>query len=194
MNRATHQRLVLVDTVWPAESLRRDIILILTGALLVALCSRVEIPLQPVPVTGQTFGVLLVGALLGSRRGAMSMLSYLALGAAGFPVFASGAYGPARFLGPTGGYLAGFVLAAALVGWLSERGWDRRVITTTLAMALGMLVIYTCGVTWLAHFVGWGQVLTVGVFPFLLGDGLKIALAALALPFGWTLTGSGGRR
>jgi biotin transport system substrate-specific component len=183
----------LADRAWPQLSLHRDILLILTGALLVALCSRVEIPLRPVPITGQTFGVLLVGALLGSRRGAMSLLSYLALGAAGFPVFASGAYGPARFFGPTGGYLAGFVLAAALVGWLSERGWDRRSLTTILAMALGMLVIYACGVTWLAHFVGWGQVLTVGVFPFLLGDSFKIALAALALPLGWTLTGPGSQ-
>ena len=194
MNSATHRRLVWVDTVWPALSLRRDIILILTGALLVALCAHIEIPLQPVPITCQTFGVLLAGALLGSRRGAMSMLTYLALGASGFPVFASGAYGPARFFGPTGGYLAGFVIAAALVGWLSERGWDRLVVTTALAMTLGMLVIYACGVAWLAHFVGWGQVLSVGVFPFLLGDGFKIALAALALPFGWTLTGSGGQR
>lgn len=189
MNHITHQRMVFVDKLWPEMSLRRDILLILGGALLVALCSRVEIPLQPVPVTAQTFGVLFVGALLGSRKGALSMLSYLALGAAGFPVFASGVWGPARFFGPTGGYLAGFVLAAALVGWLSERGWDRRVITSALSMVLGMLVIYACGTAWLAHFTGWNQVLSVGVTPFLLGDVLKIALAALTLPLGWVLKG-----
>jgi biotin transport system substrate-specific component len=134
--------------------------------------------------------VLLVGALLGSRRGSLAVLVYIAQGLAGLPVFAGGAAGPARLLGPTGGYLVGFVLAAYLVGLLAERGWDRRVGTTAAAMALGNVVIYAVGALWLAVFVG-GLVpaLTAGVLPFIPGDLVKIAAAALLLPAGWKLLG-----
>ena len=182
-------REALVDAAWPGTGLRRDVALILGGAAALAVLAQIQIPLQPVPVTGQTFGVLLIGALLGSRRGALSMLSYLALGAAGLPVFAGLAGGSAHFVGPTAGYLLGFVLAAWLVGWLAERGWDRRIHTTALAMLMGTVVIYLPGIAWLSTFVGWGQVLPLGLYPFLLGDALKLALAALALPWGWRLIG-----
>jgi biotin transport system substrate-specific component len=182
-------REALIDAAWPGSGVRRDAILILGGAAALGLLAQVQIPLQPVPVTGQTFGVLLIGALLGSRRGALSMLSYLTLGAAGLPVFAGLAAGSAHFVGPTGGYLAGFVLAAGLVGWLAERGWNRRIHTTALAMLIGTVVIYVPGIAWLSTLVGWGQVLQLGVYPFLLGDALKVVLAALALPWGWRLTG-----
>jgi biotin transport system substrate-specific component len=163
------------------------------GAAALAVLAQVQIPLQPVPVTGQTFGVLLVGALYGSRRGSLSMLTYLVMGAAGLPVFAGGAAGPAHFVGPTGGYLVGFVAAAWLVGRLAERGWDRKVPSTALAMSLGTLLIYVPGVAWLSTFVGWGRVLQLGMFPFLLGDVLKVALAALTLPRGWRLIGRLGQ-
>lgn len=176
--------------LWPDLSLSRQAVLILAGSWLVALAAQIEIPLQPVPITGQTFGVLLVGVLLGRKQGAASLLAYLAQGAMGLPVFAGGAGGIARLWGPTGGYLWGFVVAAFAVGWLSERGWDRRFLTAALAMLVGNVVIYALGVGWLTRFVGWETALKVGVWPFLVGDALKIAMAALALPWGWRLIGS----
>ena len=185
----TYQRAVLADLVWKEASWWRSVALIVSGALLVALCSRIVIPLQPVPITGQTFGVLLAGALLGSRRGMLSILTYLCLGFIGIPVFASAPIGLAGVTGPTAGYLAGFVAAAGIVGWLCECGWDRRTSTTFLAMTLGMLPIYTLGVVWLTQFVGWRSVVPAGITPFLLGDALKIVLAALVLPRAWGLVG-----
>jgi len=183
-------REAMVDVAWKGTGLRRDAVLVFGGAVALALLAQIQIPLQPVPVTGQTFGVLLVGALLGSRRGALSMLTYLSMGAAGLPVFAGLGAGASHFAGPTGGYLVGFVVAAWLIGRLAERGWDRRVHTTALAMLLGTLLIYLPGIAWLSTFVGWGQVLQLGLIPFLLGDLLKLLLAALALPWGWRLLGS----
>jgi biotin transport system substrate-specific component len=187
--------MVYADILRPTvrrSALLYDAALVLAGSLLIALSAQVAIPLpfSPVPVTGQTMAVLLVGALLGSRRGSLAVLVYIAQGLAGLPVFAGGAAGPARLLGPTGGYLVGFVLAAYLVGLLAERGWDRRVGTTAAAMALGNVVIYAVGALWLAVFVG-GLVpaLTAGVLPFIPGDLVKIAAAALLLPAGWKLLG-----
>ncbi len=188
--------MVLADRAVPGIGVRRDVLMVALGSVLVALCSRVEVPLQPVPITGQTFGVLLVGAVLGARRGALAIAGYLGLGLLGLPVFAGGTPGAARLLGPTGGYLIGFVAAAALVGFLCERGWNRHVIGTALAMTFGSLVIYAFGSAWLAGFVGPSRVFALGVAPFLLGDALKIALAALLLPMAWRLAGGrqdGGR-
>jgi biotin transport system substrate-specific component len=189
MIEVTFERAVLADRVWPGAGIWRNVALIMGGTLLVALCSRIEVPLQPVPITGQTFGVLLAGALLGSRRGVLSMFTYLGLGSIGLPVFALGGSGWARIGGPTAGYLAGFVVAAGVVGWLSERGWDRRTSTTLLAMSLGMLPIYILGAAWLSRFVGWTHVVSIGILPFVLGDALKVALAALALPQAWVMIG-----
>lgn len=191
MTRAT--RLTLGDVLVPQSALWRDALLILGGSVLIGLAARVVIPLpfSPVPITGQTFAVLLVGALLGSRRGAMSLLAYLMEGTLGIPVFAEGGYGLPHLLGPTGGYLIGFPLAAWVVGWLCERGWDRRLHTAALAMLVGNGVIYLCGVPWLAHFVGGGRALELGLLPFVPGDLIKLALAASALPFGWKTLGSG---
>jgi biotin transport system substrate-specific component len=129
----------------------------------------------------------MVGVLLGSRRGSLALLTYLAEGAMGLPVLAGGAAGLARLTGPTGGYLIGFVAAAFLVGWLAERGWDRRPETTLLAMVLGNVIIYAFGLPWLARFVGAGQVLAMGLWPFLPGDLGKILLATALLPWGWRL-------
>jgi biotin transport system substrate-specific component len=174
-----------------------DAALVLAGSLLIALSAQVAIflPFSPVPVTGQTLAVLLVGALLGSRRGSLAVLTYVLQGLAGLPVFAGGAFGLARLLGPTGGYLVGFVAAAFLVGLLAERGWDRRVSTTAAAMTLGNLVIYATGALWLAAFVGGlDQALAMGVAPFIPGDLLKIGAAALLLPAGWKLLGWSGHR
>ena len=170
----------------------RDVILILLGALFVAALAQVKVPLPftPVPLTGQTFGVLLAGAVLGSKRGAASMALYIALGAFGLPVFAGGASGLAYLSGATLGYLIGFVLAAYVTGLLAERGLERSVRTSLIPFLVGTLIIYVCGVTWLAILLGsLNNAIAAGVFPFLIGDAIKLALAALALPGAWRLIG-----
>lgn len=180
----------LARAAFPQTGLTRDLLLVLGGAALVALAAQLELPLRPVPLTLQTLAVLLVGAALGSRRGALSLLSYLAAAALGLPVLSGGAGGLARLLGPTGGYLLGFVLAAGLVGWLVQRfGSDRSVGGTALAMLAGNVLIYLPGLAWLAHVTGLhGQsLLAAGLVPFLLGDALKLGLAALLLPLAWRL-------
>ncbi|HIQ00109.1 TPA: biotin transporter BioY [Candidatus Bipolaricaulota bacterium] len=161
--------------------------LVVGGSLLIALSARLVVPLpfSPVPITGQTFGVLLVGALLGGWRGGLSVFLYLLQGLAGLPVFAGGATGLARFAGPTGGYLMGFLPAAVVVGILAQRGWDRKVWTTAVAMGVGNALIYAFGLPWLARFVGPERALPLGLAPFIPGDLVKLALAALALPAGW---------
>jgi biotin transporter BioY len=181
--------MVMVDRVWPRAGAIRDVVLVLGGILLLGMTAQLTIPLVPVPVTGQTFGVLLLGALLGARRGGLSVAGYVAAGVAGMPVFAGGAAGPARLFGPTGGYLIGFIAAAWVVGRLSEKGWDRRLTTAAAAMLVGTVAIYAFGLPWLAAFVGWRDVLALGLAPFVVGDLLKLALAALTLPGGWALLG-----
>jgi biotin transport system substrate-specific component len=162
----------------------RDLLLVLAFASFTALAARIALPLPftPVPITGQTLAVLLSGVLLGSRRGALAQLAYLAQGAAGLPVFAGGRAGLGVLLGPTGGYLVGFVLAAGLVGWLAERGWRRHTRRLFVALLLGNLVIYLCGALWLARFVP--DPLGQGVLPFIPGDLVKIAIAAGVVPSG----------
>ncbi len=168
-----------------------DAALILAGSLLIALSAQIAIrlPFSPVPVTGQTFAVLLVGVLLGSKRGTLSLIAYLAEGAAGMPVFAGGAFGAAYMTGPTGGYLLGFVAAAYAIGWLAEHGWDRHTVTAALAMVIGNAVIYACGVTWLSTYLGVEGAISAGLTPFIAGDVVKIALAAALLPAGWRIIG-----
>ena len=183
----------LAEAVWPQRSLGRDIALVVGGSILLALIAQIQIPIQPVPITGATFGVLLIGALLGSRRGALAMLTYFGWGAIGLPVFANGASGLITFFGPTAGYLFGYLPAAFVVGWLCERGWDRSLWLAAVAMLIGNLIIYACGIPWLATLVGWDKVLTLGLYPFIPGDILKIGLAAAALPLGWKLVNRSNR-
>ena len=166
-----------------------EVLLVVAGSALIALSAWVAIPLpfSPVPVTGQTFAGLLVGSVLGARRGAAAALAYLAEGAAGLPVFAGGASGPHVLAGPTGGYLAGFVLGAWVCGALAERGFDRRPMTTVASMAIGNVAILAPGLLWLSRFVGNSHVLAMGLYPFLAGDVVKVGLAAALLPLGWKL-------
>ncbi len=180
-------RITLMDAVIPGTGLLRDVALVVGFACLTAVCAQISFWIGAVPVTGQTFAVLLAGALLGSRRGALSQLSYLAIGATGIPYWFAlgGPPGVARLLGPTGGYLIGFVAAAFIVGWLAERGWDRRVWTAILAMFAGSFIYFIFGLSWLAHFVPEGTLLQTGLYPFIIGDSLKIVAAALLLPSGW---------
>jgi len=183
----TYRPTFMAEAVWPQAGVLRDVVLILAGSWLIALTAQIEVPMWPVPMTGQTFAILLIGALLGKQRGVASVLAYLAQGAMGLPVFAGGMAGIGRLLGPTGGYLFGFVVVVYLVGWLSERGWDRRLATAALAMLVGNVVLYAFGLTWLATFVGWNAAVKAGLFPFIVGDLAKIALAAWALPAAWAL-------
>lgn len=187
-------RRTLVEAIIPGRGVVYHAVLVGLGSLLVALFARVAIPLPftPVPVTGQTYAVLLVGAALGSRRGALSMLLYIAEGGMGLPFFAAGASGWSRVFGPTGGYLLSYLLAAFVVGWLAERGWDRRIGTCVLAMLVGEITIYLVGLPWLALFVGADKVLLLGLLPFVPGDALKLLLASASLPIAWLLTGRGG--
>ena len=190
---ASHPR-VLADSVWSAEGFGRDLTLVIGGSLLIAASAqiRIALPFTPVPVTGQTFAVLLIGALLGARRGAAAAMAYLSLGIMGLPVFSAAPPGPAALMSPTAGYLAGFVAAAWVTGALSERGWDRRPWTAAAAMMIGSLVIFSCGLLWLGRFTGWENVLQTGLFPFIPGDLLKIALATAVLPAGWRFLGKRG--
>jgi biotin transport system substrate-specific component len=180
----------LVDVLSPRQQRSRalDAAVVVLFSAFVALTAQVEIPLWPVPLTLQTLGVLFTGAVLGSRRSALALLLYLAEGTVGLPVFAGGASGVGYMLGPTGGYLVGFVVAAGVVGWLAERGWDRRLVWTAVAMVLGNVVIYVFGVAWLAVFLrDLGGALVQGMLLFVVGDLIKIAVATLALPCSWKL-------
>lgn len=168
-----------------------DVTLVALGSALIALSAQLVVRLpaviSPVPITGQTFAVLLVGALYGSRRGVATVLAYLAEGMAGLPVFAGGSAGLAYMLGPTGGFLVGFIAAAAVTGMMAERGWDRRPFKASAAMALGTVAIFVPGLIWLATFLGPQRVLAAGLLPFLPGAVLKIGLAAALLPQGWVI-------
>lgn len=193
----------LAEVVWQAGDGRRVLrtaVLALAGSLFVAACAQVQIPLWPVPITGQTFAVLLVGLVFGTRLGAATVALYLLEGVLGLPVFADFSAGPGVIAGPTGGYIVGFVFAAGVVGWLAEKGWDRRPLSTVLAMILGNLVIYLFGLPWLTAFYAGpgaayiastgaegplGAAFAAGLVPFLVGDALKIALAAGLLPLVW---------
>jgi len=171
----------------------RHIGLIAVGALLIFATSRVAIPIpgSPVPITGQTFGVLLVGGALGFRRGLASIALYVLIGLIGLPFFAEGKGGLSVILGATGGYLVGFLVAGSLVGRLAELGWDRRIIGAFGAMVIGNIVIYLIGVPWLmavAHY-DLPTGIAKGVTPFLIGDAIKLVLAAAAFPVAWWIVG-----
>jgi len=165
---------------------RGALLLALLGSAFVALLAKVQAPFVPVPLTGQTLGVLLVGGLLGARLGALSLFLYLLEGALGIPVFAKGG-GVAYLLGPTGGYLFAFPLAAYLVGHLFERGAGRRLWTAFLALLLGAGSVFLLGVPWLALYLGadLGRALALGLYPFVPGEVLKALLAAFILYRGY---------
>jgi biotin transport system substrate-specific component len=180
------------------SGLLRDALLVTAFSLLTAACAQISIPLPftPVPITGQTLAVLLAGGVLGSRRGALALLLYLAEGMAGLPVFAGGntAWAATRLgvpyiIGPTAGYLFAFPIAAFAVGWLAERGWDRNLVLTAVAMLVGTVIIYVPGVVWLARYVGPQQAVPLGLLPFIPGDLIKLGLAAAFLPSAWLLAG-----
>lgn len=175
----------------------RQLALVVAFSLLTALAAQIAIPTpwSDVPLTGQTFAVLLTGALLGSRLGALAMIAYLIEGASGLPFFAAGGSGIARLTAsPWAGYLWAYPVAAFVTGWLAERGWDRRYLKAAAAMGLGSIVILFGGMTWRLGFMSFEQALLTGVVPFLPGDVVKIALAAAVLPSGWAILRRTGSR
>jgi biotin transport system substrate-specific component len=181
--------IVQLTQAWTAPTWVRRTVLLVAGVAFLALLAQVRIPVGPVPVTGQTFGVLLLGMAYGARGGALTTLAYVLLGAAGAPIFTAFSAGLA---GVTAGYLLAFPIAAYLVGRLAERGFDRSPVRTALAMLVGTAVIYAGGLAWLRTLApDWGTTLAWGLTPFLLGDALKVGLAAWVLP---SLTSLVGRR
>lgn len=190
MNTATP---TLANRVWPAASsnqLWRAALLAVLGSALVAICAQVNVPMVPVPMTLQTLAVLAIGGAYGSRLGAATLALYALEGAVGLPVFAQFTAGPAILMGPTGGYIVGFIAAAGLVGFLAERGFDRHVGKMFAATLLGAAVLYVPGLAWLATFVGgFAKAVEYGLTPFIAGDLVKAALAALAFPAAWSLLG-----
>jgi biotin transport system substrate-specific component len=154
---------------------------IVAGSLFLAACSWIEVPMVPVPMTMQTFGFVLLGALCGWRLALGASLAYLIEGAAGLPVLAGGAAGAHHFVGPTGGYLVAFPLAAALVGWLAERGWTTGPVRSFAAMIIGHAVILGLGTAYLATKIGAEKAITLGLLPFLVGSVLKSGLATAAV-------------
>ena len=188
----------LAAAIWPAGSetgLRamRAVLLALVGSLLVAVSAQFQVPMVPVPMTMQSFAVLVIGAAYGARLGAATLLLYMAEGALGLPVFAGMKGGAAHLVGPTGGYIAGFVLAAGAVGWLAERGWDRSVVWTTAAMLIGKVFIFVPGMLWLGGVIGMDKAIAGGLVPFIPGIFLKVALAVAVLPGAWVLLGRRGK-
>ena len=175
------------------ESLVYDIVWIIGATIFIALAAQIAIPVpfSPVPITGQSLAVLLTGILLGSKRGSLTVILYLLEGIAGLPVFAAAGFGLTHLVGPTGGYLIGFVPAAFLCGYLAEKGWDRNFGLALLTMIIGKIAIFVCGLLWLAEWVGLDQVLMMGLYPFLPGMVIKITLATASLPLGWKLVGTG---
>jgi biotin transport system substrate-specific component len=177
----------LADALLPRTAVVSTV-LVLGGALLTAGAAQVSVPIWPVPITGQTLAVLLVGSALGARRGALSMLVYALLGVVGLPVFADGSAGVGVLVGPSGGYIVGFVAAAALVGWVAERFGDRPLRNALLSFALGTVVTFVAGMAWLAVALGLDlqQTLQYGLYPFVLGGVVKTLIGAGVISLGWT--------
>ncbi len=191
--RAETTHTTLLVAAWPSfqqNRLIKGLLLAFAGSLLLAVSAKLQIPFWPVPMTMQTFVVLLIGAAFGPRLGVATIALYLLEGAAGLPVFAGTpekGIGLAYMMGPTGGYLVGYLATAWIVGTLAQRGWDRTVPTTLAAMLLGTVTLYVPGIIWLTYLIGFEKAIQFGMTPFLLAAALKIALAAAVLPTAWKL-------
>ena len=209
MAHALTDRNVLAEVFGPTEGnarLAKQAVLVVLGIAALAIAAKIQVPMwpSPVPVTMGTFAVLTIGAAYGARLGLVTIMGYMIIGALGFDIFANSSAernGVEYMMGGTGGYLVGYVLAVALLGALARRGWDRSVVLMGVAMLLGNAVIYAFGVPWLYHIINsgsfnpevyasvWDQTMVWGLTPYLIGDALKLALAALLLPAVWKLVG-----
>jgi biotin transport system substrate-specific component len=184
-------RPTLVDRVL-TRSIATDVVLVAAGAALTGVAAQIAVPLWPVPITGQTLAVLIVGSSLGAVRGGLSMVLYALLGLIGLPVFApqsdgSHLTGTAAVMSPTFGYIIGFVLAAVLTGWLAQRNWDHRILGAVASFAAGTVVTFAAGLPWLAVVLHLNvqQTLVEGLYPFILGGAIKAALAAIFMRLSW---------
>jgi biotin transport system substrate-specific component len=179
-------RPTLVDRIL-TRSIATDVVLIAAGAALTAVAAQIAVPLWPVPITGQTLAVLIVGSSLGALRGVLSMVLYAVLGIVGLPVFSDQTHGLSVVLGPTGGYIVGFVFAAALTGWLAQRNWDHRILGAIASFAAGTVVTFAIGLPWLAVVLHLDlqQTLEAGLYPFLIGGVIKALLAAGFIRLAW---------
>ena len=185
-------QVALIDRVIPRSAIN-NVALILSGAVFTAYAAQLVIPMWPVPITAQTLAVLLVGSVLGATRGAISLIVYFSMGAVGLPVFSAAT---SLSFGPTFGYLVGFIAAAAVVGYLSQRGWHKSVAGVLVSFAIANSVIYLFGLPWLAFVLGslgaandLASVAAAGLAPFILGDVIKMTVAAALLPLAWKFLG-----
>ncbi len=175
-----------IDNYRPSEkhdTLIFDIILITGSSIFIALFAQlaIKVPFSPVPITGQTFAVLLIGLFLGKSRGSLAVLTYLIEGILGLPVFANAGFGAGHLLGPTGGYLIGFLPAVYLTGYISEHNTNNKMILNAIALIAGTAIIFISGLGWLKHYVGANNVLQLGFFPFIPGSIIKIIFTILAV-------------
>ena len=189
----------LAPALWSGNRVLQAVTLVLAGTAVLAVSAKIQVPFWPVPMTLQTLAVMLIGATYGSRLAVATVLTYIAEGAMGFPVFANTPpqiAGPAYLMGPTAGYIWGWVAAAAIIGLAADRGWSRSVPKLFAAVLAGEIILFAMGFAWLAWFatlssgavgMGAGKALAAGVTPFILADLLKMALAALAVPAAWRL-------
>jgi biotin transport system substrate-specific component len=175
--------MILTEQLIKSKSLTANIVIALSGSILLALLARLSIPVpfSPVPITGQTFGILFLGAILGSRLGVLSVIAYISEGLVGLPVFAGGTGGFMYLFGPTGGYLIGFIAAAYLVGYLSEKGFTNKFISTLMTMIIGTAIIFIFGISWLAVTAGFETALRIGLYPYISGAAVKIILATVVV-------------
>jgi len=189
MNTSIARSETLLEVALAPMDIVRQVGLVVGFSLLTALAAQVAIPIGPIPITGQTFAVLLTGALLGSRLGALAIIAYLVEGASGLPFFAGGTGGLAHLVGPAGGYLVAFPAAAYVTGAFAEHDWDRQFFSAVLAMLIGSLVIIFCGWGWFSLSTRTNALTAFRftVLPFIPGDIIKIVLAAAVLPSGWVL-------
>lgn len=203
---AAGSRRVLADIIARPSTRSRafamDATLVLAGVVVVALLAKVSFFIGPVPITGQTLGVILVGAALGARRGAVSLTSYMLLGLAGLPIFAGPIAGPAYVLAPSFGFIVGFIPAAFVAGWFAERAWDRRPVLAFVGFVAASIIPFLVGVPYMALIlanvlgadVSFGSIMGAGVLPFIVPGLIKAAFAALLVPAAWMLVRSADRR
>ncbi|MEO1153363.1 MAG: biotin transporter BioY [Pseudomonadota bacterium] len=191
---------VLTEAFGPSEGMGlriKQLALVVVGIAALAIFAKIKVPMWPVPITMGTFAVLTIGAAYGPRLGLATILGYMIIGAVGFDVFASSsaeAYGVTYMMGGTGGYLLGYVLATLALGYAARAGWDRSIPGMAAAMLIGTVLIYIPGLLWLGQLYGWDQpILQWGLTPFLIGDALKLVLAALLVPAVWKLVGDARR-
>jgi len=169
-------------TVFTGRDLAAELVPVMSAVMTIAALSQIIIPLKPVPLTGQTLGILLSAGILGRKKGMLAVLSYIFLGTLGMPFFAGGNFGLARLAGPTGGYLTGFIAASYLVGYMSDKGYFKNFTMSVVCMTAGNLVIYLSGIIWLSKFIRTSELLATGVYPFIPGDIIKIIIAASLVP------------